>query len=279
VDQLAKRPPPPIPPDPRPRLESLEDRAEQLTQQVQQLERDLPNLLELEGLAIAELRPKILKKLDGWPFLQSLQKGDPDTRARASLLTTTFPKSLEGELAREAEALVQTIREAWNLVSGIETLDKHLSEQGPLQTVSRDTETVGKNLFRLRDHSFRLHALLHTDQGERWKDFRLEDWVRTRFRRFADELYREHWQRRLDGRGDDLGPACELADEILRWGDLEVIRTEPGITFDSRVHIGLSTASNPNLGDGAIAGIVRVGFRDLVSGQVIQQPEVIVNRR
>lgn len=154
-------------------------------------------------------------------------------------------------------------------------LPRPSTEETPQQEGSSERE-----LFRLRDYSLHLFHLLNTEEGRRLREFDLRQWIRQQFREFADQFFREYWEGQFLGRSPDLEDAKRLVEEILVQGGIEVIPTVPGRTrFDRSQHIGRSAESSQHHEDGVIVSVLRVGFRDAKKNQVIQQPEVVVNRR
>lgn len=133
-----------------------------------------------------------------------------------------------------------------------------------------------KELLRLRDTIQALAPLRPPRSAPEWRP---EAFVESGFRDFAD-LFHQTWQReRFEGRGQRLAAAAETVRKTLAAAGLEIFEIELGRDlFDPARHVGRGTSTLANLQDGAIAGVVRNGFRRLSGGAVIQLPEVIVNR-
>ncbi len=258
------------------------EKLQQLSSLPDQLEaRRLAGTLELERQALRELWEKVQGSLQGTTFQESLEGSDSDWRPKVDQIRSLLPERLQSseDLSRAALVAAQPVAEASTLLSKFTVIKKILGEtRGEVTPV--DGAAASRKLFQMRDFSFHLLSLLNTDEGRRRLQFRLADWVREDFRGFADQFFRQYWQLELEGRQGNLEAAKDLVAEILLWGQLQVIEIIPGKTrFDSSLHMGRSTATNSSYPEGAILGVVRVGFRDLTTDRVLQRPEVIVNRR
>jgi molecular chaperone GrpE (heat shock protein) len=86
-------------------------------------------------------------------------------------------------------------------------------------------------------------------------------------------------KRQLDKDEDQLNEALEIIKKVLNIANIDIIEIVLGKTiFDSKIHIARTTTNTPNYPNNTISSVIRNGFR-LINGNIIQQPEVIVNKR
>lgn len=134
-------------------------------------------------------------------------------------------------------------------------------------------------LLRVRENAHVVSTLLNTGLLAERLRFRLEKWASERFLSFADLFLQRHQQEHLKGTSGELEKGAPVVLELLGRGDLEPIDVQLGVTlFDSSQHVGRSTTSDPRMKNGVISGVIRNGFVRKSTGQVVRQPEVIVNR-
>lgn len=279
VEALKSTPKPEIPPDLRPQLGQTNSSLRRTESELRKLKERQFDLIEIELGALAKLWQTAQKDIEAMPLIGPLASGEVEAKARINTICNELPNKLAGRLAESAKTVVQPIRDASLIASKLIATRNLIESQSSSGKTDYNTEFVSKTLFRIREFSFQLLKLLNTDEGRKWQEIKLSGWIRASFRNLADQIYREHWHRQLDGKSEGLSEACEAVDEILSWGDLAVIPLEPGTAFDSQKQLGTSTASRADYPDGAIVGVVRVGFRDVTTQQIIQKPEVVVNRR
>ena len=280
-----------------PDRESLREQLLRLGEQVSAVERQEPRLKLVEG-SIEELRRPPVAPAFSWSSLasfereslrtswKSYQKAYPraaDLAARSrtdsrfeligSDLLTELPKAVGADehLKAACASLLEPVRDFYNLSARLSEIPELLRDERPEDDPRRD-------VARLREKVALLAVLRHGQGGRERLGFDLEKWVREQFLTFADLFLRVYQQARCDGTGAALEEGYVVVCRVLGVAGLEPIAIELGQTrFDSARHIGRSTVSRPGMPDGTIAGVVKNGFQQ-VGGQVVQQPEVIVNR-
>lgn len=171
------------------------------------------------------------------------------------------------ELRASFDDAVGPCREHRSLLQRLELIP--LIVEGKFSRLPNDAEEIR----RTRE----LAALLSSEVGK-VTGFRFKTWVTDSFLHFADLYLQRYQQAQLDKRDAEMSEGMLLVRHVLSVAAVEPIDVTPGDTlFDSRQHVGRSTTTDPRFSDGVITGVVRNGF---IEGglQVIQQPEVIVNR-
>jgi hypothetical protein len=192
---------------------------------------------------------------------------------RFTELQEMLPRHLQSapQLRGSLDHLLEALRQIDKVRAKISSIEIALSPAGSERNWSD---------FHLRDFGTYLSMLADTEEGRQLQRFRLEEWVREKFRGFADSFYQELSRRQLAGDDDGLKEAEQSVAKILSWGQLQVIPIRPGLdTFDSSKHLSRSSMSDPKFGNGVIVSVVRTGFKDLKTDKPLQAPEVIVNRR
>jgi hypothetical protein len=191
---------------------------------------------------------------------------------RVDLLTELPQAVLADERLKAAcGSLLEPVKEFYNLCLRVSDIPDLLGDVRPEDDPRRD-------IVRMREKVALLAVLRHGQGGRERLAFDLEKWIREQFLSFADLFLRVYQQARCDGSAAGLDEGYAIVCRVLRVANLEPIEIDLGQTrFDSSQHIGRSTVSRPEMPDGTIAGVVKNGFRQ-VGGQVVQQPEVIVNR-
>jgi len=140
-------------------------------------------------------------------------------------------------------------------------------------------EDTAKELMRIREYAGLLSVLQSSERGTERLRFDARSWIRAQFRSFADLFFRTYQELESAGMSSDLGEAQQIVTRVLGWAGVEVVAIRLGRTaFNSREHIGRSTVNRPDFPDGVIVSVIKSGFRE-VGGSVVQQPEVVVNRR
>lgn len=237
--------------------------------------------------------------------------GEP-ARVERSLIDRLLglPKALTEapELQRSASGVLAPLREYFSRLHRL-SMSADLVREGGLQPAERDADPASRvaaaesgllrlveqprptrspaaldaktrerfeaEVLRIRDGLQLLTLLQTTDLADRIRSFNLKSWIRGDFVRFADELIRA----RQRGPAPGLEVAWEIIREALAHAGLQPVEIELGKTrFDSKVHIGRSDAHERDAQDGVIVGVVRNGFRDVLSEKYFQRPEVVVNR-
>lgn len=171
------------------------------------------------------------------------------------------------ELRPSFDDVVGPCREHRSLLQRLELIP--LIVEGRFSRLPSDAEEIR----RTRE----LAALLSSEVAK-VAGFRFKTWVTDSFLHFADLYLQRYQQAQLDKRDAEMHEGMQLVRHVLSVAAVEPIDVTPGDTlFDSRYHVGRSTTNDPRFSDGVITGVVRNGF---IEGglQVIQQPEVIVNR-
>jgi molecular chaperone GrpE (heat shock protein) len=178
------------------------------------------------------------------------------------------------QVKASCETALAPVRQFDNLASRISPIRRLV--KGDLPPLDSST----KELVRVRDYSNFLSALQNSDRSTGRLNFNLRAWIADRFREFADHFLRFYQEARMQGRlGEDLKIAYRIICDVLEWADLKPIDIELGNTvFNSRVHVGRGTQNVPQYGEGVIVGVVRSGFRNSKTDEIIKQPEVVVNR-
>lgn len=235
-----------------------------------------------------DLELKILRELWAENSTQSLIKKIPiegeENRLwneRFTLCFEKLPVALEASPSLKAamhEACTE-LQARQRKISTVKAIQHHIKPSPGLVKADPQGKPTRRLIHQTRKFYSLLLMLVHDSGGLASHKFSFPKWIRGHFRELAGDIYREHWDRLQRRQRQTLDEAREITDEILSWGHLEVIPTPPGSRFDSRHHIGHSTASRPEFSDGTVAGVVRVGFLDTAKNQVIQKPEVVVNRR
>jgi hypothetical protein len=186
-------------------------------------------------------------------------------------LLSQLPAVVSEKLRPTFDTVVAPARDFHNLTTKIGLIQRLLS--GNLPPLS----TEHQNLMRTREFINLLTMIQNSNLVADRLSFRLERWVEDQFLDFADLYLQEYQVARLKGDGAHLEPGLQIVRRVLKVADLEPADLALGVTvFDSARHIGRSTTSDPNFANGLILGVVRNGF--LRGGQVLRQPEVIVNR-
>lgn len=197
---------------------------------------------------------------------------DPQLKLIRELLTT-LPKAAarDESLKRACDLLLEPVRDFNLLFLRIKRIPELVRDAHSEESPREDVVTLRESLALLE--------ALRNSQGSRERlVFDLKKWGREQFVGFADLFLRVYQQARFDGAGASWEDGYAVVCRVLGVAGLEPIPVELGQTrFDSSQHIGRSTVTRPGMPDGTIAGVVKNGFRQ-VGGQVVQQPEVIVNR-
>ena len=124
--------------------------------------------------------------------------------------------------------------------------------------------------FMINCNSTNAASILHS--------FKLEKWLREDFLAFAEAFMREYMGLEARGEEQGLAEAHAIVLKALDMAGLEPITLQIGRTrFNEREHRAKSTVSDSSMPPDTIAAIVRSGFRKK-TGEVVQQPEVLVNR-
>lgn len=137
----------------------------------------------------------------------------------------------------------------------------------------------GKDINEIRQKISFLSFLEHVNEIPDLLNFKLEDWIQKEFLGFADQFLRVYQK---DEYSNVLSPEMEDARttvfNILSFFDIEPIPIVLGQTdFDSQIHSGQDKISERSMIDGAIAEVIKNGFKKK-DGEVIIRPEVVVNR-
>jgi hypothetical protein len=123
-----------------------------------------------------------------------------------------------------------------------------------------------------------LNSCINSGTANILQSFKLNKWLREEFLAFSEAFLREYMNLELRGEETGLAEAKAIVLRALDMVSIEPIPMQIGRTlFNDRDHRAKSTVSESSMPQGAIAGIVRVGFRRK-TGEIIQQPEVLVNR-
>lgn len=145
--------------------------------------------------------------------------------------------------------------------------------------VEKSGMASGEILERLREANIYLGLLRFSEQAREPLAFQFHPWLVDQFPRLADTFYREYQTAQRLGTSGPLEQVRPLVDRLLELAGLRLIPIELGRTiFDGRSHIARSTANDPSMPDGTIAGVVKNGFEKSPGGGLAQQAEVIVNR-
>ena len=166
-----------------------------------------------------------------------------------------------------------------------EQLNKKKNELNNVGKESIDTKQITKNQInnqikaRIARSKFLIQSFSLLPDINVLFNFKPERWVREQFLSFADEFLIEYQKRQLDNDEEQLNEALEIINNALSKANIEYTKIVLGHTiFDSKIHIARTTTNTPTFPNNAISSVIRNGFR-LINGNVIQQPEVIVNRR
>jgi hypothetical protein len=225
-------------------------------------------------LELAVLRATWERTLKELPFLSSL--GEDAGKALREELLCELPRRIEAdeELRSSCASVLAPVRELENLIRKVSIAQKLV--EGTLPPLDQPA----RQLQRIREGATLLTMLHSSASFAERLNFRLEQWAGERFLTFADLFLQKRQQALLQGGlpSPAMDDGYRIVLDVLAAADLAPIEIELGRTlFDSSQHVGRSTASQPGLRDGVIAGVVRNGFKQR-GGRVVRQPEVVVNR-
>ncbi len=229
------------------------------------------NLLALEREVLGEAWRKFR---DNKEWLASIEDAPRDNHWQeiCGPLLVDLPVDVPEELKPTFDATLAPARDYYNLVSKLSIIPRLTT--GELGALPSEAE----ELTRLREFSQLLNMILNSNLVSSRLSFRLERWIADQFLGFADLFLQRFQQARLEGRNDvQLASGMPIILRVLKVANLEPVDLVLGRTlFESTKHMGRSTANRPDLPNGVIVGVVRNGF--VRGGQVVRQPEVIVNR-
>ncbi len=142
-----------------------------------------------------------------------------------------------------------------------------------------DYSEPSKNIFEIKQKIYFLVILQHLNQVPELLKFNLEKWFKEEFLDFADQFLRRYQKNEFSGTlSEEMETAKIKIIDILSIFDIEPIPIVLGQTaFNSQVHIAQSNVRDSSMMDGAIAEVIKNGFKEK-QGKVWITPEVIVNR-
>jgi hypothetical protein len=149
-----------------------------------------------------------------------------------------------------------------------------------LKVIKKETSSTPlADLFEIKQKAHFLISLQNLNEVPELIKFKLENWFKEEFLDFADQFLRkyqsEEFHRALS---EEMETAKDKILDILSFFDIEPIPIVLGQTaFDSQVHTGQSNVRDSSMIDGAIAEVIKNGFKEK-QGKVRIRPEVIVNR-
>lgn len=157
-----------------------------------------------------------------------------------------------------------------------------------LNEISATRNLIGKNeisgspvkdLFEIKQKIYFLVFMQHLDEIPDLLNFSIHEWFSKKFLGFADHFLKYQQKEILSGtHTKEMEDVNTIILEILAYFDYEPIPIFLGKTqFNSQIHMGQSKISDSAMADGVIAEVIKSGFRKK-SGDVVIQPEVIVNR-
>lgn len=188
------------------------------------------------------------------------------------LLLSQLPPAVPEELKPTFDTVVAPARDFHNMVAKLGLVQLLLNNDKELPPLSSD-----QALLRVRELISLLTMIQNSNLVADRLNFHFEKWVEDQFLSFADLYMQKYQKAQLENDGARLEPGLQIVRRVLKAAGLEPVDLTLGVTpFDSTRHIGRSTTCDSNFANGLILGVVRNGF--MRGGQVLRQPEVIVNR-
>ena len=223
-------------------------------------------VLQKTWLALVQGDPGFNKRF----FMAMNPRTDPHQAGMETVLALADGLKDRERLGALAAKTVEPVR---RLMENIQKIKEYTDiKNASLDEVSRE------RLEDLREANIYLGLLRCSEAARDPLRLDFQDWLTDNFPRFADAFYREYQLAVRQGAAVGLDVSRKQVERLLESVGLRVVEITLGRTvFDNRLHMARSTAKDPSMPDGTIAGVIRNGF-ERVEGGLTQQAEVIVNR-
>ena len=236
------------------------------------------------------LSGKFLKIMVGYEreILKEIWQWKPSDSERQQLFSLAREIDEKEEFFRQCIELRNQISFNKELSSYYETIlqpmqnyEYNLSEfRDTPQMLKKDVSSNPiKDIFDIKQKVYFLIFLQHLNQVPELLKFSLEKWFKEEFLDFADQFLRRYQKDLFSGTlSEEMETANGKILDILSFFNIEPIHIVLGQTaFNSQVHMGQSNVCDSSMIDGAIAEVVKNGFR-IKQGEILIKPEVFVNR-